>query len=144
MSVRTLRVFAFFTLIAGIFTFYQAIRLYRSPMLLVEWSTASELDIAGFNVLRAEQADGPFTQVNRTLIPSASDSLTGGEYRYEDREVQSGQTYYYQLQEVELSGVTAVHGPIEVQATRGGLIEGTLAGLLIAGSLFILFNKSRL
>jgi hypothetical protein len=143
MPPRFLRLFAFVTLIAGVFTLFQAVRLYRSPTLLVEWATASELDIAGFNVLRAENTDGPFLKINETLIPPAGDSLSGGEYRYEDVGVRGGQVYFYQLQEVELSGTTTLHGPIEVQATRGGIIEGILASLLIAGSVFVLLNKSR-
>jgi hypothetical protein len=143
MAIRTLRIFALFTFVAGIVTFFQAVHLYRTPTLLVEWSTASELDIAGFNVLRAENADGPFTQINEGLIPPAGDSLQGGTYRFEDQGVQGGQTYYYQLQEVELSGATAIHGPIEVFATRGGLIEAILAGLLIVGSILVLTNKIR-
>ncbi|GAB4581996.1 MAG: hypothetical protein Fur0022_47480 [Anaerolineales bacterium] len=143
MSVRLLRLYAILTLIAGVITFYQAVRLFRSPTLLVEWSTASELDIAGFNVLRAEHPEGPFLQVNTTLIPPAGDALQGGEYRFEDQNVQGGQTYFYQLQEVELSGATAVHGPIEVQARRGGVLEAVLAGFLILGSVLILATKPR-
>ncbi|HNB51460.1 MAG TPA: hypothetical protein PK530_05935 [Anaerolineales bacterium] len=144
MSSRFLRIFAFLTLLVGVATLYQAVKLYRAPTLLVEWSTASELDIAGFNVLRADQIDGPFTQVNTALIPPVGDSLNGGDYRFEDTNVQGGQTYYYQLQEVELSGATTLHGPIDVKAERAGVVEGILSGMLIAGSLFVLFSKPRL
>lgn len=143
ISARYFRYFALFTLVAGIITLVQAVNLFRSPTLLVEWSTASELDLAGFNVIRADQVDGPFTQINDALIPPAGDTLTGGEYRYEDHAVRGGQTYYYQLQEVELSGNTALHGPIEAQAKRGGLVEGLLAVLLIAISFVTLASKSK-
>lgn len=143
ISARYFRIFALFTLVAGIITLVQAVNLYRSPTLLVEWSTASELDLAGFNILRSDQADGTFTQINETLISPVGDTLTGGEYRYEDHAVKGGQTYYYQLQEVELSGNTALHGPIEAQAKRGGIVEAGLALLLIAISIFTLASKSR-
>ena len=34
------------------------------PAVTVEWSTASELNTAGFNVLRGDHPDGPFTRLN--------------------------------------------------------------------------------
>ncbi len=139
--MRLLRFFTILTLLAGIITLFQAFQLYRAPAIIIEWSTASELDVAGFNILRASQIDGPFTQINTSLIPPSADSLTGGEYAYEDQHVEGGVTYYYQLQEVDLSGTTAIHGPIEAQATRGGLIEAALAGVLIVGSILILKTK---
>jgi len=136
-----IRLLTFFTLLAGLLTLFQAVRLYLYPSILVEWSTASELDVAGFNVLRADDPDGPFNQINDTFIPPSGDSLTGGEYAYKDAHVEGGKTYYYQLQEVELSGATTLHGPTEAEATRGGLAETTLAGVLIIGSILILYRR---
>jgi hypothetical protein len=39
------------------------------PVVTVEWSTASELNTAGFNVLRGENPNGPFAHLN----PQSSD-----------------------------------------------------------------------
>ena len=49
---------------------------------IVEWTTASELDTVGFNLLRAETQKGPFEQINSNLIPAGSDSLSGSNYNF--------------------------------------------------------------
>ena len=141
--MRLLRLFTIFTLLAGLLTLFQAMRLYQSPSIIVEWSTASELDVAGFNILRAENSGGPYIQINGPLIPPSEDSLTGGDYTFEDSQVEGGKTYYYQLQEVEFSGTAAIHGSTEAQATREGLLEAVLAGVLILGSILLLTYKHR-
>ena len=49
------------------------------PAVTVEWSTASELNTAGFNVLRSDTPAGPFARLNREIIPASPDPLVGGE-----------------------------------------------------------------
>ena len=100
----------------------------------VEWSTASELDTVGFNLLRGESPDGPFEQVNEALIPSTGDTLTGGSYRYEDSTVIAGKTYYYMLEEIESNGNSNRHGPITVQASNAAKWELLIGGLLVIGA----------
>ena len=85
-------------------------------VVVVEWTTESEVDMAGFNLYRSESPDGPYVKVNATLIPGASDPLLGGKYAYTDTNVVAGRTYYYKLEDVELDGTTTLHGPIEVVA----------------------------
>jgi hypothetical protein len=86
--------------------------------IVVQWTTATEINTAGFNVYRAERAEGPYTKINAQLIP-ASDALTGGKYQYEDTTVVAGRTYYYLLEDVEYGGATARHGPIVITASGG-------------------------
>lgn len=87
------------------------------PRILVEWTTGSEMNTAGFNLYRSSQPGGPFVRINADLIPASSDPLAGGKYKYEDRAVTPGQTYYYKLEDVELGGAKAEHGPIKITAT---------------------------
>ena len=87
-----------------------------ASVVIVEWTTESEVDMAGFNLYRSDSPDGPYVKVNATLIPGASDPLLGGKYAYTDTDVVAGQTYYYKLEDVELDGTTTLHGPIEVVA----------------------------
>ena len=94
----------------------------------VEWSTASELNTAGFNLYRGETKDGPFTRINTELIPASPDPLIGGSYIFTDTAVVAGRTYYYQLEDVETSGATAVQGVVEVRAD-GGLDPAILIAL---------------
>lgn len=82
----------------------------------VEWETASELDTLGFNLYRAESADGPWTQLNDALIPAQMPgSPVGAVYQVVDESVQPGITYFYWLEDVDLYGVTSLHGPISAE-----------------------------
>jgi len=89
------------------------------PAVTVEWSTASELNTAGFNVLRSDSPAGPFARLNPEVIPASPDPLVGGSYVYTDTNVTSGRTYYYQLEEVESSGDTVPQGTVVVTAQPG-------------------------
>lgn len=108
----------------------RSLRELQRATVVIEWSTASELETAGFNVYRSDRVDGQYQQVNQALIPAAPDPLIGGSYQYEDRDVQPGKTYYYLLEDVEFNGRTDRHGPIVVAAQRSGLLEFGLALLL--------------
>ncbi len=50
----------------------------------VQWSSATELDHLGFNVLRAASAKGPFQPVNTALIRKDTTPTGGGNYRFHD------------------------------------------------------------
>ena len=89
------------------------------PAVTVEWSTASELNTAGFNVLRSDSPAGPFTRLNPEVIPASPDPLVGGSYVYTDTDVTPGRTYYYQLEEVESGGGTVPQGTVVVTAQPG-------------------------
>jgi len=107
----------------------------------VEWSTASEVDHAGFNLYRGDGPDGPWVRLNRDLIPPAGDPIVGGHYTYVDETVEPGHTYYYLLEDVSLTGTTTRHPPIMVVAGPGGswgeVLWGVLAGLLLAGVILV-------
>jgi len=87
-----------------------------ASVVVVEWTTESEVDLAGFNLYRSDSPAGPYVKVNTALIPGASDPLLGGRYAYTDTNVVAGRTYYYKLEDVDLDGTTTLHGPIEVVA----------------------------
>ena len=76
------------------------------------WETGTEMDNAGFNLWRAVAADGPYTQLNDTLIPAEGDAVSGASYVYTDTDVVKGVTYYYQLEDVDIHGVSTFHGPV--------------------------------
>jgi hypothetical protein len=105
--------------------------------IVVQWTTATEINTAGFNVYRAERAEGPYTKINAQLIP-ASDALIGGKYQYEDTTVVAGRTYYYQLEDVEYGGAAARHGPIIITAASPfgiGALVLVAGGALAVGAL---------
>lgn len=106
--------------------------------IVVQWTTATEINTAGFNVYRGERAEGPYAKLNAQLI-AASDALIGGKYQYEDTAVVAGQTYYYQLEDVEYGGAAARHGPIVITAASpfgiGEMIWWGVGALVVMGAL---------
>lgn len=102
-----------------------------SASVTVEWSTASELNTAGFNLYRGESPDGPFEKINTELIPASTDPLVGGSYAYTDTNVIAGHTYFYRLEDVETSGRTSLQGTVEVTAGSGAPLPLMLAAAVI-------------
>jgi hypothetical protein len=129
--------------IAGITFIGHAIITWNRADVIVEWETASELDTVGFNVMRSESPAGPFIQVNTDLIPAASDTLTGSQYKYKDTDTQPGITYFYMLEEIELTGQSNQHGPISVKAQNYATLEFVFGMLLIMGALLSTFRVYR-
>jgi len=99
---------------------------------IVEWTTESEVNHAGFNLYRSENPEGPYIKLNDTLIPASPDPIAGGSYVYTDTTVAAGSTYYYKLEDVELEGGTTMHGPIEAVAEADVGRQGTGPTQLLA------------
>jgi hypothetical protein len=121
--------------LAGVALGYRARTGPSEAVVIVEWTTASEVDTAGFNLYRGEDPNGPFTRINAHLIHASPDPLLGGSYVFTDTDVVAGRTYYYQLEDLEFDGTSTRHGPIEVRAEGGGRAEMRLAVALIGGAL---------
>jgi hypothetical protein len=112
---------------------------------IVQWNTESEIDTAGFNLYRSEFVDGPYEKINNALIPSSSDPFAGNSYSYDDADVIAGQTYYYQLEDVDKTGNTSTHGPIEVTAKRRNIWGYGIATLLaLLGLLGVIYTFRKL
>ena len=76
---------------------------------LLNWTTQSELQNAGFNVLRGISKEGHFTKINPTLIPGAGTTGKRNDYQWTDTTAQSDVPYFYRIQDVSLAGeVTTV------------------------------------
>ena len=71
---------------------------------VVKWTTASEMENAGFHVLRSRDSQTEFVKVNPTLIPGAGTTAERRTYTYRDTTAQPNIPYYYRLEEVSLSG----------------------------------------
>jgi hypothetical protein len=79
---------------------------------LVEWETAQEVNNLGFNLYRSTESNGSYTKLNKRLIPGPLSSVTGHKYSYSDTDVTRSVLYYYLLEDVDLSGVRTMHGPV--------------------------------
>ena len=83
----------------------------RGVHVALAWETGTEIDNAGFNLYRASAPDGPYVKVNAALIAAQGDPTSGASYTFLDRGLAPG-TYFYKLEDIDLSGVTMFHGPI--------------------------------
>ncbi len=90
-------------MLAVVLLYYQ---LAQPVSIKVEWETATELDTAGFHLYRSQSPDDGFVRINKSLIPSEGDASSGASYTYTDKQVTSGQIYYYVLEEVEYDAST--------------------------------------
>ncbi|MFN3308160.1 MAG: hypothetical protein ACK44E_03045 [Anaerolineales bacterium] len=102
--------------------------LYANPRIVIEWQTATEINTIGFNLYRAEDAQGPYLKINETLIPSSNDPLKGGSYQYVDARVVPNRVYIYKLEDLDTQGKTTLHDPISVAVKPQGLLEMVAGG----------------
>ena len=71
---------------------------------VVNWTTVSEMENAGFYVLRSQHRTTGFVRVTPSLILGAGTTAERHTYTYTDTTAQSNVPYYYRLEEVSLSG----------------------------------------
>ncbi len=76
---------------------------------IISWTTESELDNAGFNILRSQSEQGPFVKVNPTLIQGAGTTGERNEYTWTDTTAKPNTFYYYRgyyrIEDVSHAGV---------------------------------------
>lgn len=84
----------------------------RAGKIIIQWTTESERDNAGFNIHRAEEDRGEFFKVNDLIIPSEGTVTQGASYVFVDKTVKNGRTYYYKLEDIDLNGNSTMHGPV--------------------------------
>ena len=71
---------------------------------VLEWVTQSELDNAGFNILRSQTRQGPFVKMNAMLISGAGTTAERHTYTWTDTTTKPNVVYYYRIEDVSLSG----------------------------------------
>ncbi len=107
-----------------------------SLSILIEWETASEIDSEGFHLWRSAAAEGTYEPITADLIAAQGGPLWGATYTYEDLDVEMGRTYWYKLEDVDIYGQSAFHGPIEAAAQAAcGVVDGPTDGF---GALWLL------
>ena len=71
---------------------------------VIRWTTESELDNAGFNILRSNNRSNGFKQMNTALIQGAGTTGERSTYKWIDTAVKPGIVYYYQIEDVSFAG----------------------------------------
>ena len=99
-------------------------RLKDTGEIVIRWVTESELNNAGFNILRSETRTGAYTQLNTQLIKGQGTTSERTSYEWKDTTAKPNVVYYYQIQDVSLDG--------QVQTLRQSRLKGnvTAAGKL--------------
>ena len=87
--------------------------------IVVRWTTESELNNAGFNILRSETRNGEFTQINTSLIAGQGTTSERTAYEWKDSTAKPNVVYYYQIQDVSLDG--------NVQTLRMSRLKGNVS-----------------
>ena len=77
----------------------------ETGVVIVKWSTESELNNAGFNILRSARKTGEFRVINAALIPGAGTSGEKHIYSFTDTTAKPNVVYYYRIKDVSLDGV---------------------------------------
>ncbi len=70
----------------------------------IKWETASELNNFGFDVLRGDGEEGPFTKVNENMIPGAGSIDTPRHYEFIDDTIEAEKVYWYYVESISMSG----------------------------------------
>ncbi len=81
----------------------------------INWETASESNLLGYNIYRNENEDSQSAQRVNPKIITANNTATGASYSYLDQEVENQTTYYYWLESLELSNENTLYGPVTVK-----------------------------
>ncbi len=88
----------------------------------LRWETGSELDNLGFHLHRSLTEEGPYDQITASVIPGLGSSPEGAQYAYRDSGLVNGTTYYYQLEDIETTGKTEMHGPVAATPAVGATL----------------------
>ena len=72
---------------------------------VLKWTTESELDNAGFYILRSDTRNGEFNSINATMIQGAGTTSERHSYTWTDTTAKANTVYYYRIEDVSHAGV---------------------------------------
>ena len=78
--------------------------LTKTGTVVIQWTTESEMDNAGFNILRSQTRMGEFKVINAQLIPGAGTTAERNTYTWTDTTTKPNVVYYYQIEDVSFDG----------------------------------------
>ena len=78
--------------------------LTETGTVVIQWTTESEVDNAGFNILRSQTRTGAFKRITPQLIPGAGTTAERRSYTWTDTTAKPNVVYYYQIEDVSFDG----------------------------------------
>ena len=102
---------------------------------VIKWTTASELNNAGFNILRSQTRKAQFVRINPKLIAGQGTSSEMHTYSYTNTTAKPNVIYYYRIENVSFEGVRQTLATVRLKgdvSARGKLTTmwGDLKGNL--------------
>ena len=84
---------------------FRPMRDQATGEVVIRWITQSELNNAGFNILRSETKNGEFKVVNlKGIVPGHGTTSEKHTYEWKDTTAKPNVVYYYQIEDVSLDG----------------------------------------
>ena len=111
---------------------FRPVRDPNTGHIVITWVTESELNNAGFNILRAESKAGEFKVINlKGIIAGHGTTSEKHLYTYQDATAKPNVVYYYQLEDVSLDGkrTRLVTTHLRGNVTAAGKVTTTWADL---------------
>ena len=75
---------------------------------VINWTTESELNNAGFNILRSTSRTKNFRPINTKLIKGAGTTGERNTYQFIDKTAKPNVAYYYRIEDVDFSGTRSI------------------------------------
>jgi hypothetical protein len=61
----------------------------KAGKIILDWTTESETNNAGFNLYRSDAKDGKYTRINTSLIPDRGAPTQGASHEFVDKDVKN-------------------------------------------------------
>ncbi|MBN1542820.1 DUF11 domain-containing protein [candidate division KSB1 bacterium] len=91
---------------------------WEQNAVILHWTTESETENMGFDLYRAETAEGEYIRLNDRMISGAGNSQVSQSYSYLDnKELVAGKTYFYKLADISFNGEVNYSQSISLQAS---------------------------
>ena len=72
---------------------------------VLQWTTASEKGMVGWNLYRSDRPNGPFARINTVALPAYGDGSSDTGYLFVDEGATPGRRYYYLVEGVTAAGL---------------------------------------
>ena len=98
---------------------FRPVRDKATGEVVVRWITASELNNAGFNILRSETKTGNFKVINvKGIIPGHGTTSEKHVYEWTDTTAKPNVVYYYRIEDVSFDGERATLATTHLRGQR--------------------------
>ncbi len=96
-------------------TSFTAISSTSQLLVTLQWTSGSETNNLGFNIIRSNNADLSNGVCLNANIIQGTNTSQNHTYHFSDLTVEASNTYYYWLENIDYSGISMYNGPVIVQ-----------------------------